>query len=64
MTRPMSPLVLPSIGSHWALDAEVYVKGCCLGKQGIVLAINNVRCAILAKGYITSRVMAQDLITV
>ncbi|WP_437615212.1 ShlB/FhaC/HecB family hemolysin secretion/activation protein [Erwinia sp. V71] len=45
---------------QWALDAAADVKGRCLGGQGIVLAINKVQNAILAKGYVTTRVMAQE----
>ncbi|BEM34838.1 hemolysin secretion/activation protein, ShlB/FhaC/HecB family [Serratia marcescens] len=45
---------------QWALDAASDAKGRCLGSQGIVLAINKVQNAILAKGYVTTRVMAQE----
>ncbi|TQI87562.1 hemolysin activation/secretion protein [Serratia marcescens] len=45
---------------QWALDAAADAKGRCLGGQGIVLAINKVQNAILAKGYVTTRVMAQE----
>ncbi|HGM7840051.1 TPA: ShlB/FhaC/HecB family hemolysin secretion/activation protein [Serratia marcescens] len=45
---------------QWALDAAADAKGRCLGSQGIVLAINKVQNAILAKGYVTTRVMAQE----
>ncbi|MNG65608.1 Hemolysin transporter protein ShlB precursor [compost metagenome] len=45
---------------QWALDAAAAAKGRCLGGQGIVLAINQVQNAILAKGYVTTRVMAQE----
>lgn len=42
---------------QWALDAAADAKDRCLG---IVLAINKVQNAILAKGYVTTRVMAQE----
>ncbi|MEN4240196.1 ShlB/FhaC/HecB family hemolysin secretion/activation protein [Serratia marcescens] len=45
---------------QWALNAAVDARGRCLGSQGIVLAINKVQNAILAKGYVTTRVMAQE----
>ncbi len=45
---------------QWALDAAADAKGRFLGSQGIVLAINKVQNAILAKGYVTTRVMAQQ----
>ncbi|MGU9760053.1 ShlB/FhaC/HecB family hemolysin secretion/activation protein [Serratia marcescens] len=45
---------------QWALDAAADARGRCLGSQGIVLAINKVQNAILAKGYVTTRVMAQE----
>jgi hemolysin activation/secretion protein len=45
---------------QWALDAAADAQGRCLGGQGIVLAINKVQNAILAKGYVTTRVMAQE----
>ncbi|MGK0687810.1 ShlB/FhaC/HecB family hemolysin secretion/activation protein, partial [Serratia marcescens] len=45
---------------QWALDAAADAKGRCLGSQGIMLAINKVQNAILAKGYVTTRVMAQE----
>lgn len=45
---------------QWALASAANAKGRCLGSQGIVLAINKVQNAILAKGYITTRVMAQE----
>lgn len=35
---------------QWALHAAVDAKGRCLGGQGIVLAINKVQNAILARG--------------
>lgn len=54
-------LVGEAAGSfQWALDAAAYAKGRCLGSQGIVFAINKVQNAILAKGYVTTRVMAQE----
>ncbi|MDP8782963.1 POTRA domain-containing protein, partial [Serratia marcescens] len=43
---------------QWALDAAADAKGRCLGSQGIVLIINKVQNVILAKGYVTTRVMA------
>lgn len=45
---------------QWALDAAAGATGRCLGGQGIVLVINKVQNAILAKGYVTTRVMAQE----
>lgn len=45
---------------QWALKAVTDAKGRCLGGQGIVLVINKVQNAILAKGYVTTRVMAQE----
>ncbi|MDC6116616.1 ShlB/FhaC/HecB family hemolysin secretion/activation protein [Serratia rubidaea] len=45
---------------QWALDAAEDAKGRCLGQQGIVLAINKVQNRILAAGYVTTRVMAQE----
>lgn len=45
---------------QWALDAINDAKGRCLGSQGILLAINKVQNAILEKGYVTTRVMAQE----
>lgn len=45
---------------QWALNAAADAKGRCLGGQGIVLAINKVQNAILANGWVTTRVMAQE----
>ncbi|MXP49808.1 ShlB/FhaC/HecB family hemolysin secretion/activation protein [Pantoea sp. Eser] len=45
---------------QWALDAAADATGRCLGGRGIVLVINKVENAILAKGYVTTRVMAQE----
>ena len=45
---------------QWALDAADDAKGRCLGSQGIMLVINKVQNAILAGGYVTTRVMAQE----
>lgn len=45
---------------QWALKAAADAKGRCLGGQGIVLVINQVQNAILAKGWVTTRVMAQE----
>jgi len=45
---------------QWALEAAADAKGRCLGRQGIVLIINKVQNVILAKGYVTTRVMAQE----
>ncbi|OKB64713.1 transporter [Serratia marcescens] len=45
---------------QWALAAANDAKGRCLGGQGIVLVVNKVQNAILAKGYVTTRVMAQE----
>ena len=44
----------------WALNAAKGAKGRCLGSQGIVLTINKVQNAILAAGFVTTRVMAQE----
>ncbi len=45
---------------QWALNAADSAKGRCLGAHGIMLAINKVQNAILEKGYVTTRVMAQE----
>ncbi|QGU89258.1 ShlB/FhaC/HecB family hemolysin secretion/activation protein [Erwinia sorbitola] len=45
---------------QWALEAAESAKGRCLGGQGIMLAINKVQNAILARGFVTTRVMAQE----
>lgn len=45
---------------QWALDAAAGARGRCLGNQGIVLAINQVQNAVLAAGYVTTRVMVQE----
>lgn len=45
---------------QWALSAATDAKGHCLGGRGIVLVINKVQNAILAKGYVSTRVMAQE----
>jgi hemolysin activation/secretion protein len=45
---------------QWALDAVKSAEGRCLGSQGILLAINKVQNAILERGYVTTRVMAQE----
>ncbi|MFY3937506.1 ShlB/FhaC/HecB family hemolysin secretion/activation protein [Achromobacter xylosoxidans] len=45
---------------QWALDAAADTIGHCLGGQGITAAINRVQNAILAKGYVTTRVMARE----
>lgn len=45
---------------QWALSAATNAKGHCLGGRGIVLVINKVQNAILAKGYVSTRVMAQE----
>lgn len=45
---------------QWALDAIKEAKGRCLGAQGLVLAINKVQNAILERGYVTTRVRAQE----
>lgn len=45
---------------QWALGAAADAKGRCLGAQGIVLVINKVQNAILARGYVTTRVMTQE----
>ncbi|OSN00976.1 transporter [Lonsdalea populi] len=44
----------------WALASAADANGRCLGSQGIMVAINKVQNAILAKGYVTTRVMAQE----
>ncbi|WP_092507007.1 ShlB/FhaC/HecB family hemolysin secretion/activation protein [Xenorhabdus mauleonii] len=45
---------------QWALDAAEDAKGHCLGGQGILQVSNKVQNAILAKGYVTTRVMVQE----
>lgn len=45
---------------QWALDASADAQGRCLGGKGIRLAINKVQNAILARGFVTTRVMAQE----
>ncbi|MFI8416398.1 ShlB/FhaC/HecB family hemolysin secretion/activation protein [Serratia sp. NPDC078593] len=45
---------------QWALKAAEGAKGRCLGSQGILLVINKVQNALLEKGYVTTRVMAQE----
>ena len=45
---------------QWALSAASDAEGRCLGGQGIVLLINKVQNVILAEGYVTTRVMAQE----
>ncbi|OTA19819.1 putative hemolysin activation protein HecB [Xenorhabdus beddingii] len=45
---------------QWALDTAADAKGRCLGGQGILLVSNQVQNAILAKGYVTTRVMVQE----
>ena len=45
---------------QWALKAVNDAKGQCLGSQGILLVLNKVQNAILEKGYVTTRVMAQE----
>lgn len=45
---------------QWALKAVNEAKGQCLGSQGILLVLNKVQNAILEKGYVTTRVMAQE----
>lgn len=45
---------------QWALGAAADAEGRCLGGQGIALAISKVQNVILAKGYVTTRVMAQE----
>ncbi|WP_380180391.1 ShlB/FhaC/HecB family hemolysin secretion/activation protein [Kalamiella sp. sgz302252] len=45
---------------QWALKAAEDARGRCLGAQGIMLALNKVQNAILQKGYITTRIMAQE----
>lgn len=45
---------------QWALNAAADAIGHCLGGQGITAAINRVQNAILAKGYVTTRVMARE----
>lgn len=45
---------------QWALDAAKGAKGRCLGGEGILLTINKIQNAILEKGYVTTRVMAQE----
>lgn len=45
---------------QWALAAVNDAKGRCLGAQGMLLVINRIQNAILQKGYVTSRVVAQE----
>jgi len=45
---------------QWALKAAALAKGRCLGAQGILLTINKVQNRILEKGFVTTRVMAQE----
>lgn len=45
---------------QWALASVSGAKGRCLGSKGIILLINRVQNAILAKGYVTTRVMARE----
>lgn len=45
---------------QWALGAAANARGRCLGGQGIKLAIDKVQNTILAKGYITTRIMVQE----
>lgn len=45
---------------QWALDAVKSAKGRCLGAEGILLVLNKVQNALLEKGYVTTRVMAQE----
>lgn len=49
-----------SASFQWALDAAADVMGRCLGGRGITAAISKVQNAILAKGYVTTRVMAHE----
>ncbi|CAX57066.1 putative hemolysin activator protein [Erwinia pyrifoliae Ep1/96] len=50
----------PDARFQWALNAADVAKGHCLGGQGILLLINKVQNAILAEGYVTTRVMARE----
>lgn len=43
-----------------ALNAVNEARGRCLGRQGVLLVLNKVQNAILEKGYVTTRVMAQE----
>lgn len=45
---------------QWALKAVNDAQGRCFGGQGILLVLNKVQNAILEKGYVTTRVMAQE----
>lgn len=45
---------------QWALSPVIDAEGHCLGGQGIMLVISKVQNAILAKGFVTTRVMAQE----
>jgi hemolysin activation/secretion protein len=45
---------------QWALAPVVEAEGQCLGGKGIMLVISKVQNAILAKGFVTTRVMAQE----
>lgn len=45
---------------QWALAAVNGIDGRCLGGRGIKLALDRVQNAILARGYVTTRVMARE----
>ena len=45
---------------QWALAAVNDINGRCLGGQGIKLAMDRVQNAILARGFVTTRVMARE----
>lgn len=45
---------------QWALAPVTDAEGHCLGGQGLMLVISKVQNVILAKGYVTTRVMAQE----
>ena len=45
---------------QWALTSVTDAQGKCLGGKGIMLVINKVQNSILAKGFVTTRVMAQE----
>jgi len=45
---------------QWALNSVTDAEGQCLGGKGIMLVISKVQNSILAKGYVTTRVMAQE----
>ncbi|WP_048697924.1 ShlB/FhaC/HecB family hemolysin secretion/activation protein [Erwinia piriflorinigrans] len=45
---------------QWALDAAEEEKGLCLDGEHILLMINKIQNAVLARGYVTTRAIAQE----